>query len=51
MGWHKLIIGSVYCFVEVYISAKFEENPSVSIGFIVQPRQTKKIDGRHNKTI
>jgi len=33
-NWHISNIGSAHPLVEVNISAKFEENPSIVIGFI-----------------
>ena len=34
LSWHMGNMGAAYYFIEVNIWAKFEENPSVSIGFI-----------------
>jgi len=43
LGWHMGNMSSAHSLVEVNISAKFEENPSIGIGFIERTRKHVKI--------
>ena len=42
---HMGILGFAHPLVEVNISAKFKENPSVGIGFIERTRYWRRTDG------